>query len=192
VDAARRDPKGGTVHLHFKGMNDDQARAFSQAGELHVGNGRPVKIRTSVEGGEEGSLRLLGELRDGKWDAGRATIRVVDEAPVARVSKVEFEIAVPERATSRSLLMRVEVSFRQGVRATSEFISRLSDTILSMLRELLAGSPDLDLLTASRQIMRTLRAQDESIANVKLRIRSQSGEIHVVRNVLASPDSLGE
>ncbi len=192
-DAARRDSTGRTVHLHFKGIDDEQARPFAQISEFHgSGNGgRSFSVRTSVEGADGRSLKVLGEIRDGKWDVGRAQVRLV-ESPAPKVGAVEFEVVVPEKLSARSLRLGVEVKLREGVRATAEFIRQVQEVVLEVLRSMVAAEQDLDMLLASQRIKRALRLQDESIANLKLRIRTQAGEINVVRNVLAPVAAVGE
>jgi hypothetical protein len=189
-DAVRRDPTGRTVHLHFRGVSDEQARPFSQVSEFHGGAaGKSVKVRTSVEGPDGNSMKVLGEIRDGKWDVRRAEVRVI-ESPVPKASALDLEVVVPERLGVRSLRLSVEVKLREGVRATAEFIARVQEAVLEVLRSMLAAGQELDMLLASQRIKHALRLQDESIANVKMRIRTQTGEINVVHNVLEQATAL--
>jgi hypothetical protein len=57
---------------------------------------------------------------------------------------------------------------------------------------MMATGQDIDMLVASQRIKQAMRLQDESLANVKMRIHTQAGEIDVVRNVLAPAPGLAE
>jgi hypothetical protein len=78
------------------------------------------------------------------------------------------------------------------MRATTELINRVSNIVLEVLRSMQAAGEQFDMLLAARRIKQAMRLQDESLANVQMRIQTQAGEIDVVRNVLAPAATLGE
>jgi hypothetical protein len=188
ADAFRQDT-GRTLHLHFTGMNEPQARAFAQVGELRSGRGKDaVTIRTSLERPGQQSIEILGEIRSGKWDVSRVKVEPVSQ----RLGAVDIDVHVPAKVGSGSLRMRIAVELRNGMRATAEFISRLTDVVREVLSSMLAAGPDIDMWLAAQRIKQAMRLQGESIENVKLRIHTEAGEIDVVRNDLATPPSLSE
>ena len=192
-DAVGQDHTARALHLHFKGMNEQQARAFAQAGEFHGvnGGGKKINVRTSVEGSRGDGIAVIGEIRGGKWDVARADVKVVEQA-VQDAGSVHLDVTIPEKLSPRTLRMRVEVELRNGMRATTEFIQRLSAVIRDVLHSMMATGQDIDMLVASQRIKQAMRLQDESLANVKMRIHTQAGEIDVVRNVLAPAPGLAE
>lgn len=189
ADAVRRDNGQRTLHLHFKGMNEDQARPFAQVSELQSNGGKGTRVRTSVEEPGGSGIEVIGEIRRGKWDGSRATIT---QAAEQKPGSLQLDVSVPDTLGPRSLRMRVEIQLKNGMRATAELIDRISSIVLDVLRSMVAAGEDLDMLLAARRIKQAMRLQDESLANVQMRIQTQAGEIDVVRNVLAPTATFGE
>jgi hypothetical protein len=190
ADAVRRDNGQRTVHLHFKGMSEEQARPFAQVSELQSsGGGKPATVRTSVEGPGGSGIEVIGDIRRGKWDGSRATIA---HAAEQKPGSLQLDVVVPDTLSPASLRMRVEIQLRNGMRATTELINRVSNIVLEVLRSMQAAGEQFDMLLAARRIKQAMRLQDESLANVQMRIQTQAGEIDVVRNVLAPAATLGE
>ena len=77
VRVARTETGGRGVHLHFRGMNSEQARGFAQTAELHTSGPKSVCLRTSVEA-EVGGLRVIGEIRNGRWNVAKAEVKVAN------------------------------------------------------------------------------------------------------------------
>lgn len=189
VASARTEANGRTVHLHFRGMSGDQAAGFSRVAELHAGDRPLAALRTSVETADAGSVKVLGEIRNGRWQVAKAEVRAVEPPTGAIRSALDFDVSVPGEAAS--LRLRIQVRFREGVRVTAELIARLTESLRAALRALENLGADVDMLLATRRIIATLRMADESIDNVRLRLHSQAGEIDVVRNVLDAPAFAG-
>lgn len=186
--ATRTEANGRTVHLHFKNMNEDQAKAFSQVAEMHGADGRPVTLRTSVEMPDARSIQVLGEIKNGKWKLADAEITPVNARTGELRNSLDFDLAV-RSDVGRSLKVRIKVVLEKAVNVTTELIGRVTEA----LRAALAGvALEADMLVAARRVMQTLRESDETIRNVHIRIVGEAGEIDVVRNVLAAPDALGE
>jgi hypothetical protein len=188
ADAFRQDGNR-SLHLHFKGMNEQQARTFAQVGELRGGRAKDaVTVRTSVERAGQNNIDVLGEIHGGKWDVSRATVEPVSQ----RLGAVDIDVHVPSKVGADSLRMRVAVELRNGMRATAEFISRLTEVVRQVLSSMLAAGPEIDMWLAAQRIKQAMRLQGESIENINLRIHTQAGEIDVVRNDLATSPSFSE
>jgi hypothetical protein len=192
VDATTREAGGRTVHLHFKGVNDEQAEGFSQVAELHGGDGGAKRVRASIDTADGDAIAVLGDLRRGKWDLRKAEVRVLDPTPNAVDRAVELEIQIPEATGIGKLLMHIRLTFARGVQLTAEFINGLAEAVRGVLQTISMTGENVDLLLASRRIVTTLRAHDDSIAAVRARLRSQAGEIHIVRYVPTTAGAASE
>jgi hypothetical protein len=193
VVAVTRGHGDRTMHLHFKGVDDDGARAFAQVTEMHAADTKPIRVRTSVDTGNAGTIEVLGDIRNGRWDLRRAEVRVVDPPPVnAMRESLALEIMVPAEKGIGGLRMRIEVLFERTMQVTAELMSRITQSVQAALDALAAAGENVDMLLASRRIIATVRVDDEAILNVRIRIRNEAGEVNVVRNVLAPSDGSAE
>lgn len=180
VAAGARDTQGRIVHLHFKNVNTDQARAFSRSMELHTG-GRATHLRASIDMGNSQSLRMLGELRQRRWKWSEAEIKPTQ--PVAGpVRHIEAEIIVRPQGLAGEIRLGVKVAFRNAVEMSAQTWSRIQNVIARWLEGLSGLQNDVDLLLASRRLMQDLKAIDPMITHVETRISHEAGDLIVVEH----------
>jgi hypothetical protein len=190
ASAVRQEGGGRDVHLHFKGVNAEQARAFTRVAEMHTPDKKPVTIRASIEGPEGTGIAMLGEIRKGRWRVADAKVRPLTEANGVVRNDLEFEAVLPGEISGAPLRLKILVAFEKGVRVTTELLERVSARIQALLRSFNGTLEDTDLLLASRRIITALRSQDESIANVRIRVAGQAGEVEVARRELQIPEAV--
>jgi hypothetical protein len=160
---------------------------------MHAADTKPIRVRTSVDTGNAGTIEVLGDIRNGRWDLRRAEVRVVDPPPVnAMRESLALEVMVPAEKGIGGLRMRIEVIFERTMQVTAELMSRITQSVQAALDAIAAAGENVDMLLASRRIIATVRVDDEAILNVRIRIRNEAGEVNVVRNVLAPSDGSAE
>ncbi len=192
VGLARSEAAGRTLHLHFRGMNTDQARGFARVAELHTSGPRSVALRTSVEA-ESGALKVVGEIRSGRWNLAKAEVKLADTVPPnALRNRVDFEIAIPHQFTTARLVARVSIVLKQSVRLTAEMLQQLKQRIEAILQSIIRSGEELDVLLASRRLIHQLRVGDETVGTVEIRLAGDAGDIHIVQNRHLSQDAVGE
>ncbi len=191
VDLTRSATGGRAVHLHFRGMNSEQARGFARVTELHTSGPKGVSIRTSVES-ETGGLKVIGEIRNGRWNLAKADIKVVD-TPLGSVRKsVDFDVSIPHMSAAGRLRARVSITFKETVRVTAELVARLTQRIEAILQSIVRSGEELDVLLASRRMIHELRIGDETVATVEIRLAGDAGDIQIVHHLQISKDPVGD
>jgi hypothetical protein len=117
-------------------------------------------------------------------------VRPLTEANGVVRNDLEFEAVLPGEISGAPLRLKILVAFEKGVRVTTELLERVSARIQALLRSFNGTLEDTDLLLASRRIITALRSQDESIANVRIRVAGQAGEVEVARRELQIPEAV--
>ena len=191
VELAGSATGGRGVHLHFRGMNSEQARGFARVTELQASRSKAVSVRTSVEA-ETGTVKVIGEIRRGRWNLAEAEVKMID-APVGSLRKsVDFDVTIPQLSGPARLRARISVAFKESVRVTGEMLAALKVRIEAILRSIAASDEQLDVLLASRRIIRELRVGDETVATVEIRLAGDAGDIHIVLNLQTARDAVSD
>jgi hypothetical protein len=178
LSASIGEASGRDVHLHFAGMEPEQARQFTQAVEFHAPDRARLTLGTSVEARGE-SMTILGEVRGGRWNWSKAEI-AVDRSAIGRLENaVDVELRVAESGGT-SMRMKVHVLFERALEVTNELCQRVAQVVQRWLEEIQHAREQLDVIVATRRLMEDLKAIDPSIAHVETRISKESRELIIV------------
>jgi hypothetical protein len=171
---------GRDVHLHFVGMEPEQARQFTQAVEFHAPDRTQLTLRTSVEAVGSESMVVLGDIRSGRWNWAKAEI-AVDRSTIGSVKNaVDVELKVAE-GSGASMRMKLRVVFDRAIEVTSELCERVAQVVQRWLNSIQHAGEQLDVILATRRLMDDLKAIDPSIMHVETRLSKEAREIIIVK-----------
>jgi len=180
---------GQATHLHFVGMEAEQARSFAQAVEIHSGGPGKARLRTSVEGpGGRGPI-VVGELRKGRWDFRNAEITTSESVVGTAQKAIDIAIEVPNTLGGR-LKLGVRVVFDRITDISAETLARVRRVVQEWLLAVDALKERLDLVLATKQLMRDLEKIDPRLGHGETRITIEAGEVIVVQNELPGEDAV--
>ena len=179
VATGARENQGRIVHLHFKGVTTDQARAFTRSIELHGEGKNASLVRASIDAGDSRGLTMLGELRGQRWRWSEAQIKPVQPL-TARVRAFEADIIVKPQGVVGQVQFRLKLAFNEARVVSAQMWARMELVIMRWLEGLTNLKTDVDLLVASQRLMRDLKAIDPLIRQVETRITHEAGDLIVV------------
>ena len=138
--------------------------------ELHA-EGNAPRLRASIDTSNSRGLKMLGELRQRRWNWSEAEIKLLQ--PLAgHVRHVEAEILVKPHGLTEHFRFRVKVAFQETVELSARTWARIQNVIAQWLEGLSGLQADVDLLLASKRLMQDLKAIDPMIGHIETRTYS--------------------
>jgi hypothetical protein len=180
------------VHLHFQGMDAEQARQFTEAVEFHAPERTKISLRTSVDAGGGDAAALVGDLRNGRWNWSKADV-TIDKAQIGSVrDSVDVHVQIAEAGGGSPLKLRFKLAFERAAEFTADMWAQAMDIVATWLRAIEQAQEHIDVMLATRHLMQDLKKIDPLIDHVEIRISRESREMISVKNSLAGePDAVG-
>ena len=130
---------------------------------------------------------VVGELRKGHWNWKSAELKMPESVVGTTRNGIDFEIHVTDTFGAR-MKWRAQAVFERATVVTSEMMARINSIVQQWFALLRNTSEDIDLMLATKNLMRDLKKIDPSLSHVDMRLTSEAGEVIVVHNEPAVED----